>query len=54
MGVEARLAGFCSHDARGIPKGTKIYADQQVDMLIKEATSFENIGLMYHGWAPYL
>ncbi|KAJ6221290.1 hypothetical protein RDWZM_007102 [Blomia tropicalis] len=54
LGVEARLAGFCSHDARGIPKGTKIYADQQVDMLIKEATSFENIGLMYHGWAPYL
>jgi len=26
----------------------------QVDHLIKEATSYENLSQMYHGWAPYL
>jgi len=44
--IQKKLRGVIGEVERSVPN--------QVEMLIKEATSATNLGLMYVGWAPWL
>ena len=48
--IEGRLKGKAVTKQKGLP----LQVEGQVDQLIQEATSNENLCQMYIGWAPYL
>jgi len=51
-----RLNGLIDEKKKGIDSYNHIplSVGGQVQHLIKEATSYDNLSQMYHGWAPYM
>ena len=55
--IESKLSGLISISERSAavnPNSLALSVAGQVQYLIKEATSHENLSKMYIGWAPYL
>ena len=53
--IENKLSGLISVSEKTVnPNSLALSVAGQVQYLIKEATSHENLSKMYIGWAPYL
>ena len=52
--IENRLEGLVETAATKSAFAVPLSPPGQVQHLIKEATSFDLLSQMYHGWAPYM
>ncbi|KAG8907001.1 serine/threonine-protein kinase M1 [Tulasnella sp. 403] len=52
--IQRKLSGLPSDLPQGNWTVKEITTSNQVEHLIKEATSAENLSMMYYGWAPWL